>query len=435
VVSEETAPVVPDPGQQTVSEPTASDPETVIAALPTPPQPDDRISIEPEQRAGDEPPAPSPAQKAVAAIERGGWVDPVDEKAATRPADPAEEKTASLPAEPLQERAASPTEPVEGKASAPADPVEASVAPDPDPSAAPPTSESSTASIGPAAGGEIATPSDPVLQHSEAVYRRRYRRPGQTAAPEDAPQEDPNGTGLREYSAREFALDYLDAWSSDNEVAERSVTHFYGATVQFHGRPIGREKLLAEKRRFMQRWPRRDYVHRADSLVVQCDAGADVCSVRSTYDYKIAGRSGRRGQGTEALDLWVGFANEQPFILYENSVPLPRDETARGSARSKAAAAEVPAGIESPPPRPPARPDAARPREPAPAGKPDAPARRLTADADARTATARRDRADEPVRPAPRRPVRQGRPAPVEAGTAAVDLPRRLLPRWDADGF
>ena len=88
---------------------------------------------------------------------RARWlVDPVDEKAATRPADPAEEKTASLPAEPLQERAASPTEPVEGKASAPADPVEASVAPDPDPSAAPPTSELSTASIGPAAGGEIA---------------------------------------------------------------------------------------------------------------------------------------------------------------------------------------------------------------------------------------------------------------------------------------
>ena len=57
----------------------------------------------------------------------------------------------------------------------------------------------------------------------------------------------------------------------------------------------------------MQRWPRRDYVHRADSLVVQCDAGADVCSVRATYDYKVAGRSGRRGQGYRGPGTLGGF--------------------------------------------------------------------------------------------------------------------------------
>ena len=67
----------------------------------------------------------------------------------------------------------------------------------------------------------------------------------------------------RAAAARDLAFDYLDRWSAPNQVALASAPSFYGSTVLFHGKPRSFASVLAEKRRFAERWPDRTYRYRA----------------------------------------------------------------------------------------------------------------------------------------------------------------------------
>ena len=60
-------------------------------------------------------------------------------------------------------------------------------------------------------------------------------------------------------AARALAVDYLNLWSAPNRLTLAAASSFYGPTVMFHGHERTLGSVLAEKRRFTERWPQRSY--------------------------------------------------------------------------------------------------------------------------------------------------------------------------------
>ena len=114
------------------------------------------------------------------------------------------------------------------------------------------------------------------------------------------------GDGLdRQHAARDFAFSYLDLWSAQNPVALSSAAKFYGSSVVFHGQRRSFASVLAEKRRFAERWPERNYRYRPETTQVACETAGDVCTVWSIFDYSATDpRRRRRPSGSESTNSW-----------------------------------------------------------------------------------------------------------------------------------
>ncbi|ACA20693.1 conserved hypothetical protein [Methylobacterium sp. 4-46] len=111
---------------------------------------------------------------------------------------------------------------------------------------------------------------------------------------------------------------YLQIWSSNQAGPVAGVPYMYGPTVMFYGQRYTQSQLMAEKRRAIQQWPVRQYVHRPGTMRVICNAPARKCAARSTIDFEISNPSrGTRKAGSARFDLGVSFAEPHPRILYE----------------------------------------------------------------------------------------------------------------------
>jgi len=77
---------------------------------------------------------------------------------------------------------------------------------------------------------------------------RSGREPAHTARVSNPPAQ-------QHQAARDLAFAYLDLWSAPNFTALASAPSFYGPTVTFHGQARKISSVLAEKRRFAERWP------------------------------------------------------------------------------------------------------------------------------------------------------------------------------------
>jgi hypothetical protein len=129
----------------------------------------------------------------------------------------------------------------------------------------------------------------------------------------------------REKAARDLAFTYLSVWSAPNRVALASAPSFYGPTVRFHRqvRTIG--SILAEKRRFAERWPDRHYRYRPATTRVSCQPRGTQCIVRSSFDFSASNpHRRRRSQGIGEHELVVSFSGSRPVIAAEDSRILQR---------------------------------------------------------------------------------------------------------------
>ncbi|WP_132250961.1 hypothetical protein [Methylobacterium segetis] len=126
--------------------------------------------------------------------------------------------------------------------------------------------------------------------------------------------------GLTEMKRRTafIAERYLQIWSSSNVSPVAGVPYMYGPTVTFYGQRYSQEQLMAEKRRAIQQWPSRRYVHRPGTMQITCNVPAQKCAARSTIDFEVSNsRHGTAKQGSAKFDLGISFADRQPRILYE----------------------------------------------------------------------------------------------------------------------
>ena len=170
----------------------------------------------------------------------------------------------------------------------------------------------------------------------EASRRAEPPRPAPPAIPEPEREREASQAG-RERAARRLATAYLDYWSAPNAVTLDATPDFYASRVEFHGREMSARALFEEKRRFVRRWPVRDYVPRRNSTDTTCSAASETCTVRTAFDYTASNpETGRRAQGVANLELVISFAGGAPVIVGETSrvlrsgrpapAPLEEDE-------------------------------------------------------------------------------------------------------------
>lgn len=205
------------------------------------------------------------------------------------------------PGEPGAPAQASPP-PAESQNPAPR-PIEPSPAPQ---TAAPPIPTQSAQPAKPASVPE-APPAQPVS-------------PSVAAQPPDSDRDRRTG---RASAAKAFAIRYLNSWSAPNDEALEATAEFYAPEILFHGRTVSMKRLFDEKRRFVKRWPEREYRPREDAMGVVCNSTADICTVHAVFDFTAANPARRRlSQGAGALQLIVQFIGEKPVIVAEHSTLL-----------------------------------------------------------------------------------------------------------------
>jgi hypothetical protein len=226
---------------------------------------------------------------------------------------------------------------------APAEPQGAGAAP-PTPRAAPDEPRASTRSR-----AEPRRTEPPLRQAAEPRAREPVEKPRQTAEPprRAAPMRAPataerpapeqrtaegRGQPSRPAAAEALAAAYLRTWSAPGDLTLESTTDFYAPRVRFHGRMMSARELLEEKRRFVRRWPERDYRPRLNTMGTACSSRSATCTVRSVFDFSAANPSaGRRSHGIGTLELVVSFTGDRAVITEESSVVLGRG---RGEQRA-----------------------------------------------------------------------------------------------------
>jgi hypothetical protein len=168
-------------------------------------------------------------------------------------------------------------------------------------------------------------------QQPSAEPLRRPVRPEAPAATVERRAPERDRSASRAAAAEALATEYLNTWSAPNGLTLDSTTSFYGRRVTFHGRTMSPGELLDEKRRFVRRWPEREYQPRLSTMGTACSPQGRSCTVRSVFDFAAANPAeGRRTQGVGTLELVVSFAEGRPVIVAENSVVHGR--SARRSA-------------------------------------------------------------------------------------------------------
>jgi serine/threonine protein kinase len=92
--------------------------------------------------------------------------------------------------------------------------------------------------------------------------------------------------GEMERAARSFVRQYYGHWSEDD--ADALVGYFSDAMtekVEFYGHSVPIRDILAETKRFVQRWPERRYTVRPGSLRTECRPQARRCVLRGQVDW------------------------------------------------------------------------------------------------------------------------------------------------------
>lgn len=241
------------------------------------------------------------------------WVDP-PAKTAGEPAAKPREPAPSFSAEPKPDRRGAERAPVSARTTRNADRIAAE-----------------------AAARRAAQAEERRIEERRAALaeeRRAARRAERPSAgpPRRAPEPVAEPDGRMEdwaVASQDLTRAYFATFSEPNGVVLGATPRFYGDRVVFHGRAMSLSALLAEKRRFLARWPERRYRARPDSIRTACNAGIATCQVESTVDF-VAANPGRgvRSEGTVAVRMALSFAGGRPVIVSESSRVLSRDRMA-----------------------------------------------------------------------------------------------------------
>ena len=153
----------------------------------------------------------------------------------------------------------------------------------------------------------------------------RPSSPSVEPLPQDAFVKDFSVPSDRAEAARQFFADYLSYWSQTNSVTRETAAEFYRPMVRFYGRLVSLDAVIAEKRRFIERWPIRDYAAQPGSLHSQCRGDGQFCTVEGLFTFQARDPvRGRSSTGRGVLELAIAFEGNRPVILSENSSVVSR---------------------------------------------------------------------------------------------------------------
>lgn len=238
---------------------------------------------------------------------RPGWVDP--------PARAVQPET-TVKGQPDPEKA--------GEAAKPDQPRSEASAPDADGMAKRPEATPRRQASEPTMGSRRDTTRTAIRTGAPRPHRRLAQTPPLTPA---APPPGASEARFPEWAsaAQRLTVDYLDSVSAPGGTMIAAAPRFYAERVNFHGRTLSLAALLAEKRRFVRRWPERRYEPQSGSLRTACSAQTATCVVHATFDFRAENPArGARSQGVSELVLTFAFRGERPVIVAETSRVLRR---------------------------------------------------------------------------------------------------------------
>lgn len=102
-----------------------------------------------------------------------------------------------------------------------------------------------------------------------------------------ASQEPPPQTSLAG-RATGLVFSLATRWSGSNTETLRALDDVYADKVFYHGKVAPRLAVVAEKRRFAERWPQRSYKIRPHSVTVSCNAATEMCRVQGVMERELA---------------------------------------------------------------------------------------------------------------------------------------------------
>src|SRR5262245_477721 len=139
-------------------------------------------------------------------------------------------------------------------------------------------------------------------------------QPRQAAAPE------------WERRTQDFIGSTFAAWSAPFVDVIATFGPFYADQVFYYGNNVAKNDVLADKARFVVRWPQRKYVPRTEAAQVQCNAGT--CSVTGLVDWETFNPStSARARGTAQYQYAVAWTAAGPRITLETSMVIAREKT------------------------------------------------------------------------------------------------------------
>ena len=113
----------------------------------------------------------------------------------------------------------------------------------------------------------------------------------------------------------------LEEWSSPNSIAFEAIGGDYARRVDYYGSNFTQSEVIADKRRFAERWPLRLYTLRENSLNISCE-GTD-CRVTGLLDFAaVQGPGGRKSIGVS--DFVYGIDLNAGLIVSENGTVVSR---------------------------------------------------------------------------------------------------------------
>lgn len=161
----------------------------------------------------------------------------------------------------------------------------------------------------------------PRMRESRSASDRLHIRPRLAETPMASPAIDSDAR-FPEWAiaATRLTERYLDTVSAPGDAMVSAAPRFYAERVRFHGRTVSLAALMAEKRRFVRRWPERHYATQGGTTRTACHAASATCVVRTTFDFRADNPArGVRSQGVSELTLTISFAGERPLIVAESS--------------------------------------------------------------------------------------------------------------------
>ena len=135
----------------------------------------------------------------------------------------------------------------------------------------------------------------------------------------------PNAPTFPAQRAVEFVHANFSAGSADAASALAWIGSHYGKSIDYYGRAVPFNAVLAEKRAYVQRWPERVYIPAEKALAVNCAPGGRICRVSGTVQYECRSYSrGAYAGGLASFAMTIDMTGASPIVISEDGRVLVR---------------------------------------------------------------------------------------------------------------
>jgi hypothetical protein len=189
-----------------------------------------------------------------------------------------------------------------------------------------------TPSSGPQASAVLSDDIAPLTPKKVKVVaaepEQQLEAPIQTVAPA-APEVTPPASSAPLTPERQAKLTVYNLTAIENSGSLNDLSPYYSDTINYYGKPTAKSGVVADKVRFMRRWPNRRYTIRPESLTVACDIMR--CTADGVIDFDVS-NSEKRSTGTASFTYHMRMKHNNSessdlLVIAENSTVISRTVT------------------------------------------------------------------------------------------------------------